>query len=132
MKIRNTLNFDVIREIVWRVNTSAYLICHFPMGYFVQEVMRGDSDETYLKYKIWVSCVDLGIFHHHRPIWPVWNIALEAMHFGEVHHISCNKLAQLVRRSLMVHGVPRSIPSRAVFLAHMKTWVSLTFPWTRK
>ncbi len=29
-------------------------------------------------------------------------------------------LAQLVRRSLMVHEVQRSIPSRAVFLAHVK------------
>ncbi len=39
-----------------------------PMGLFVQVVMWGDSDETHLKCKIWMSSVNLGMFY--RPTWP--------------------------------------------------------------
>ncbi len=57
------------------------------MGFFVQVVIWGNSDETvkkkHLKCKIGMSSVNLGMFYHYPPIWsPVQKIPLGAMHYG--------------------------------------------------
>ncbi len=54
------------------------------MAFFVQVVMWRVSDKTHLKCKILMNSVNLGMFHHYRPIWPpVQKSHWEQMHYGK-------------------------------------------------
>ena len=81
-------SYGVSQEKIWFPSHNALLL----MGYFVQVVMWGNSDETCLKCKIRMSIVNESMFHHLSPSivtscteYPIGNNALWVVH----HAFSC-------------------------------------------
>ncbi len=80
----NSDDISLILPIMTRPKRRYHVhpIMHCSMGFFVQVVMWGDSDETRLKCKIWMSSVNLGEFITIAPHDHLTKIPLGAMHYG--------------------------------------------------